>query len=139
MPSEFPSSDGIYKVGRFISAPKLLVKTDLGYPQEQSQPFVEGAVRLEAVIGMDGVPDHIRVVQSLNANLDAAAVGNIKTWRFRPAYKQSLPQRVDSKAQRLSPTMEQDGEPVAVKAIFELHFAIPQESTGPRTLSAEVH
>ena len=61
-----------------------------------------GVVVLQLVVGPDGLPRDIRVVQTLGLGLDEKAIEAVKKWRFEPAKK--------------------DGKPVAVAVNIQVDF-----------------
>jgi TonB family protein len=67
-----------------VVAPLPVVKVDPKYPPALIEQKVEGEVVLYAVIGRDGNVNNIRVVKSLDPQLDQNAVDAFSQWRFRP-------------------------------------------------------
>lgn len=57
------------------------------YPDDARASGVEGDVRLELVVGLEGVVENARVIQSANASLDKAALAAARSYRFDPAKK----------------------------------------------------
>lgn len=96
-----------------LTGPVLLSKTDPGYPFGERAAGVNGTVRLNLTIGTDGLAKNVRVVQSLDPELDRNAVAAVSKWRFAPA--------------------RQDGVAVEIAASAEVDFQ--QEGPGP-SLSA---
>jgi TonB family protein len=62
-----------------------------------------GVVNLELVVTTDGRPESIRVIKSPNAELTAAAIQTVQSWRFKPA-------------------AGLDGRPIAVVTPIQLEF-----------------
>jgi TonB family protein len=62
-------------------------------PQSGGQPKVkfEGTVVLSAVVGIDGEVQNVRVLQSLNGQLDKKAVEAVQQWKYSPARIKGLP------------------------------------------------
>jgi TonB family protein len=79
------------------------------YPREAFDARIEGTVGLQAVVQANGSVGDIRVTKPLEPNLDEAAIGSARKWRFKPA------------------TM--DGERVDVVVWFEISFTVGR---GPR-------
>jgi protein TonB len=52
---------------------------------------IQGTVVLEAIVGTDGFPSHIRVVRSLDRGLDAEAAVAAAQWRFEPGRLAGVP------------------------------------------------
>ncbi len=64
-------------------------------PDPSSQDaYVEGVVRISAVVNLDGTPSDLKVVKGLNAEEDKLATEALKQWRFRPGSKNEKPVRV---------------------------------------------
>jgi feruloyl esterase len=63
---------------------------------------IEGVVKLDVIIGIDGRVHNARVVKSLEPTLDAKALETVKTWKFTPSTK--------------------DGKPVAVEMEIEVRY-----------------
>ena len=53
-----------------------------------------GGVILDAVIPEDGSPRIVRVIQSIDWELDENAINALKQWRFSPAMKDGRPVKV---------------------------------------------
>jgi TonB family protein len=83
-----------YVVGRGITAPSVLSKTDPEYSEEARKAKYSGAVLLSIVVNTDGRPDNIRVVRSLGMGLDEKAIEAVGRWRFRPGTNNGVPVRV---------------------------------------------
>jgi len=78
-------SDEVYAVGGDVKPPKIIhyVEPD---PSEQEN-YVEGVVRIAAVINVDGAPSDLHVVKGLNDAEDKLALEALKQWRFSPGTK----------------------------------------------------
>ena len=57
------------------------------YPRAPHDAWVQGTVRLEAVVEPNGVVGDVRVVKSLDPDLDEAAIASTRQWRFKPGKK----------------------------------------------------
>src|SRR4051812_18443947 len=95
--------------------PVLVKEVKPEYTKPAMDRKVEGAVYLEIVVKADGtVGDNVRVVKSLDPDLDQQAIKAAKQWTFRPGTK--------------------DGTPVAVmvslELTFSLHHAAPVYAVG---------
>jgi TonB family protein len=95
-----------YKAGEHkdITLPKRTLKVNPKYTQSAKDAGVEGVVKLSAVITREGVPDQVKVVESLEPSLDEEAVKAVKQWKFEPATRQ--------------------GKPVAVLTTIEIKFTL---------------
>ena len=87
-----------------IKAPRPLHTPDPKYSKSARKQGIQGVVTLSAVIGVDGKPHDVKVVNSLEPSLDANAIETVKTWKFAPATK--------------------DGRPVAVEMRLEIDFKL---------------
>jgi TonB family protein len=70
--------------------PKIVSQPRPSYPTAAAIERIEGMVVVEMIVSETGVPEKVRVVESLPA-LDAAAVENARTWRFKPGQKAGTP------------------------------------------------
>ncbi len=86
------TEDEIYSVGGEVKPPKIIhyVEPD---PSDQ-ETYVEGIVRIAAVINLDGTPSDLHVVKGLNDAEDKLALEALKQWRFSPGTKSGHPVRV---------------------------------------------
>jgi TonB family protein len=87
-----------------ISQPSVIRKVEPWYSKKASKNKIEGAVKLTAVIAIDGHARDIKIVESLDPDLDANAIAALEQWTFKPATK--------------------NGEPVATYATFVLSFRL---------------
>jgi TonB family protein len=86
------SSDEIYVVGGDVKPPKI---THYVEPEPSDQEtYVEGIVKIGAVINLDGTPTDLHVIKGLNEAEDKLAVEALKQWRFSPGTKNGHPVRV---------------------------------------------
>jgi len=91
-------------VGCF-TPPKPIHIRQITYPPKELETRQEGVVTLEVVVGSNGRPRHISVLQSLGSNFDKVAIDGVKHWKFTPATK--------------------DGKPVTDKVLVEIGFHLP--------------
>jgi TonB family protein len=73
------------------------------YPREPYDAHIQGTVGLVVVVQADGSVGDIRVAKSVEPNLDEAALGSARRWRFKPGTK--------------------DGEPVDVIVTLDISFS----------------
>ena len=97
-------SDDAYKIGPGITPPKLLYKIEPDYTQEAKQARIQGTVALKAKVSVDGRPEDIIIVKSLDPGLDSKAIDAVKQWRFKPGMR--------------------DGTPIPVWVTIEVHFKL---------------
>jgi TonB family protein len=77
-----PGPCTVSAVGGKINPPRKVADVRPVYPAHLSAAGVGGVVKLEAVIGGDGYVSDVRVVNSPNADLDAAAIEAVRQWEF---------------------------------------------------------
>jgi TonB family protein len=70
-----------------LIAPEATRKVDPAYPIELMRRNVQGTVTLHAVIRSDGSVGDVRVLRSVDDNLDEYARAALSRWHFRPALK----------------------------------------------------
>ncbi len=92
------------KIGGDVKAPKVINKVEPKYTEEARAAKISGSVKLRVVVTKEGKADNIRVIESLDAGLDANAVDAIQQWDFQPA------------------TLK--GQPVDVEANIEVNFKL---------------
>ena len=85
-----------------VTPPRAIYAPDPEYTTAARNAKTLGTVYLGLVVNAAGVPEHIRVLKSLDSGLDQKAVEAVKQWKFAPAMKH--------------------GEPVAVMIAVEVNF-----------------
>jgi protein TonB len=88
------------------SPPVPIVRPDPEYTERALRAGLHGTVVLSVEIGVDGRARDIRVVHSLDPDLDQKAMECVAKWKFRPARK--------------------DGQPVAARSNMGVTFRLPQ-------------
>jgi len=92
-------------VEKDVTKPVLVEKTDPKYPEEAKKEKIQGAVKLDAIIGTDGRVVGLKSAESPDERLTKAAMDAVKNWKFKPA--------VNSK-----------GKPVQVKITLTVNFKL---------------
>jgi TonB family protein len=82
---------GVYSVGGGVSAPVPIYKPEPAYSEEARKAKYQGTVVLMIVIDASGAVTDCRVIKPLGLGLDEKAVETVKTWKFKPAMKNSSP------------------------------------------------
>ena len=82
-------------VNRDKSIPSVISSDDLEYTPEARKARIQGAVVLQATIGVDGMARNFKVVRSLDVGLDQKAIEAAGKWKFRPAQKDGAPSAMD--------------------------------------------
>jgi TonB family protein len=62
----------------------VLYRRDPEYTPKALADRIQGIVTVSATIGVDGVPREVRVIRSLDPELDQKAIECVSGWRFRP-------------------------------------------------------
>jgi len=70
-----------------VSAPVATVKVDPAYPAALRRELIEGTVVLYAVIRKDGTVSDVRVLRSVQNQLDESARNALLHWHFNPGTK----------------------------------------------------
>jgi protein TonB len=89
----------------FTSVPVPITKPQPEYTKEALDAMLQGSVRLQVTIGIDGTASEIKVAQGLDKGLDQKAIECVQQWRFKPGMR--------------------DGVPTATKATIEITFRLP--------------
>ena len=93
-PAGRPSRLGL---GGNLEAAKLVTKVNPIYPSSAKDAGVEGTVVLHAVIGKDGKPLSLRVMNSqIDPDLARSAVEAVSQWRYLPTLLNGEPIEVDT-------------------------------------------
>ena len=70
--------------GSQFQAPELIEQVNPLYPPAAKQQHVTGTVRVNAIIGKEGIPHSLRVISG-DARLSPAAIAAVSQWLYRPA------------------------------------------------------
>jgi len=97
-----------------LTSPVLVRETKPNYTAEALQAKIQGLVRMDCIVEIDGSIGAVRIRHSLDRDhgLDAEAVRTIRQWRFKPGMK--------------------DGVPVRTRIAVEMSFAV-RELEQPKT------
>ena len=88
-----------------VTAPVVVQHVNAKYTDDARKRGVQGIVELEEVVSSTGdVREDVRVVKSLDPELDAQAVEAARQWHFKPGTK--------------------DGKPVNVRVRLEMSFQL---------------
>jgi TonB family protein len=82
---------GLYRAGEGVAHPKLVREAKPSYSRGAMKRMVQGVVYLEAIIRPDGNVGDVRVIGSLDSELDEEAVRTVKRWKFSPATLEGKP------------------------------------------------
>jgi TonB family protein len=90
--------------GSGVQPPELEQRVEPDYTEEARIARHEGTVALQAVIMPDGSAGNFRLLRSLGLGLDEKAIEAVRQWVFKPA--------------------RQGRQPVAFRAVLEIHFRV---------------
>ena len=65
--------------------PEPVFKQEIEYTAQARAEGVEGKLKLRLTVGADGSVVKVEIVESVSAELDAAAIAAARQWRFKPA------------------------------------------------------
>jgi TonB family protein len=93
--NSFQSPDVYIPFTNGLTSPRLLKEVKPSYTGEAMRARIQGVVRLECIVELDGTVGAIRVVKSLDSatGLDDEAMKAVKLWRFVPGMKDGSPVR----------------------------------------------
>jgi len=103
------ATEKLERIGGGVTPPKLKFQREPEFSEEARAVGYEGICVLKIIVGTDGVPRNIRVVNKLGMGLDEKATEAVSSWRFDPALK--------------------NGEPVAVEITVEVSFHLYNSPT----------
>lgn len=81
------SAEGPYKVGGNISAPIVIQSVPAKFSSYARKKKISGSCQIGLIVDVNGIPQDVHVIQSLEPSLDQNAIDAIKEYRFRPAMK----------------------------------------------------
>jgi TonB family protein len=85
------------RVGGEVQAPKIIEKVQPVYPEKAKTAGIEGTVMLHAIIGMEGNPLSLRVMnKQIDPDLARAAVEAVNKWRYQQTLLNGEPIEVDT-------------------------------------------
>jgi TonB family protein len=77
--------------GGEVKAPALVHEVKPRYTEGAMRARVQGFVRLEAVVGVDGTVGDVRITTPLDPELDVQAIDALKQWTFKPGTRPDEP------------------------------------------------
>ena len=87
-------SEQVYSPGGDVKPPKLTHYVEPEFSSSSNEAFVDGVVKIEAVVTREGLPSNLKILSGLNAQEDKTAIEAVKQWRFRPGTKGDQPVKV---------------------------------------------
>src|SRR5450631_3001786 len=92
----------VEKLGRGMSPPRVTYSPPPQYSEKARVAKYQATCILKLIVGADGNPRNIRVINPIGLGLDEKALEAVRSWKFQPALK--------------------DGKPVAVEIAVEVDF-----------------
>ncbi len=86
---------GVFHVGGGVSPPRTTYAPEPEFSEEARKAKYQGVCTLGLIVGTDGRPSNIHVLNSLGMGLDEKAIEAVKNWKFEPAMKDGHPVRVE--------------------------------------------
>ena len=83
-----------YRAEVGLSLPVPIQQPAPVYSSEAQRANYQAIVRVSLVVGLDGIPEDIEVVQSAGLGLDEKTIDVLRRWRFRPGMKDGHAVRV---------------------------------------------
>jgi TonB family protein len=83
------SSSTLQKMGG--RPPRLIHEVKPNYTRGAMERRVQGMVEMEAVVRADGSVDRIRIMRSLDPDLNQMAIQALQQWKFAPGYFNGVP------------------------------------------------
>jgi periplasmic protein TonB len=80
-----PDSNGIYKVGHGVRAPKPVYHPEPEYSDKGRKNKISGSVLLSMIVTEEGLTRDVKVTEGLEKSLDQQAIAAVSTWKFEPA------------------------------------------------------
>ena len=93
-PTKPRDSEQVYSPGGDVKAPKLTHYVEPEFSSSSNEAFVDGVVKIEAVVTAEGLPSNLKILSGLNTQEDKTAIEAVKQWRFRPGTKGDQPVKV---------------------------------------------
>lgn len=112
-----PDSDGIYFVGPEVTAPVIIHAEPARNFGGMTRTDVKGVCVLQLIIGVDGNPANIGVIQGLTQEFDLAAIDAVRRSQFKPG--------------------NHGGRSVAVKIVAEVTFFTDHRPALPEIMIME--
>ncbi len=78
------TGDTVYRAGGAVTPPKVLGMVQPTYTDRALANRAQGSVELELIVDRTGRATRIRVVRSLDSDLDRQAIDAVARWRFEP-------------------------------------------------------
>lgn len=84
------SGPSVYRVGGRISAPIVIHSVEAEFSDYARRKGIDGVCIISAIVDVNGLPQQVHVVRSLEPSLDRNAVDAVKQYLFKPAMKDGV-------------------------------------------------
>ena len=85
------------RIGGNVEMAKVITRVQPIYPESAKAAGAQGTVLLHAVVGMDGKPLQLQVLNSqINPDIARAAVEAVSRWRYQPTLLNGEPVEIDT-------------------------------------------
>ena len=114
-------TDGVHRVGKEVTAPKIIRHTEPSYSEEARRARVNAKVLLDLVVNEMGIPENLQVRRGAGFGLDEMAVKAVETWRFNPGMKAGIAVKVLANIEVDFRLLEDDRKDQKVSLLFPIH------------------
>jgi TonB family protein len=90
-PTPAPCPGPATRVGKDVTAPKLVFKVEPEYSEEARLMKYQGSPVLFVTVGTDGKAHGLKLMRSVGLGLDEQAAEAVRKWRFEPGMKGDAP------------------------------------------------
>ncbi len=90
-PKKDSRCDGLAPGQPCIIQPTVTFQPDPDYSEKARHKKIQGTVLLSVLVGIDGLPHEVKVVQRLGNGLDEQAVKTVEKWKFTPGTRNGTP------------------------------------------------
>jgi TonB family protein len=92
--NELIANDMATRVGPGVTPPRIVRRAPVANIRPAGSGTRSGPVVLDVVLREDGTPKVVRIIRSLESDLDREAIRAFEQWRFSPAMKSGVPVKV---------------------------------------------
>ena len=92
-------ADIVYEMGNGVTPPRPIYKPDPQYTDRARKKKINGTVVVAMIVTPEGNVRDLKVIESLDKDLDKQALAAMSTWKFEPATKDGQPVAVHLKAE----------------------------------------
>jgi protein TonB len=86
---------GLRKIGGGVSTPVVIYQVEPEFSEEARKAKFMGVVLVNLIVGSDGLPKNVHVLQGVGMGLNEKAVEAVRQYRFKPAMENGKPVPVE--------------------------------------------